>query len=142
MATLVGVIRRRKSMPPELHPAWDAFLAQAQRVEAARQALLGCLPVGRIDPAPVPVGLDLLRDELTAVAGVLGHWRAPAVEAPWQACRIAVAESLEAIPGARAVAAATGELEEMLDAVGGVVEPLDAWHDAELAWLRQRRRGR
>lgn len=127
-------------MPPELQRAWDAFQVQAERVEAARQALLGCLPVGRIDPAPVPVGLDLLRDELAAVSAVLEQWRVPPMEAAWQACRCAVEEALGAVPEARAVSAETGELEELLDAVGGVVEPLDAWHEAEVAWLRQRRR--
>lgn len=134
------MIRRRKSIPPELLPAWEAFQAQAERIEAARQALLGCLPVGRIDPAPVPVGLDLLRDEVTAVAGELHTWRTPVMEDAWQACRAAIDEALDAIPDARAVSATTGELEEMLDAVGGVVEPLDVWHEAEVAWLRQRRR--
>lgn len=127
-------------MPPDLRPAWQAFQAQAERVEAARHALLGCLPVGRIDPAPVPVGLDLLCDELTAVAGELGAWRTLVMEDAWVACSAAVHEALDRIPDARTVSAATGELEEMLDAVAGVVEPLDAWHDAERAWLRMRRR--
>lgn len=135
------MIARRKTMPPDLQPAWAAFQAQAERVEAARQALLGCLPVGRIDPAPVPVGLDLLRDELAAVAAELDGWRIPAMEEAWQACRASVDEALAQIPAARAVSATTGELEEMLDAVSGVVEPLDAWHEAGVAWLRQRRRG-
>lgn len=133
---------RRKTMPVELTPAWEAFEAQAERVEAARQALLGCLPVGRVDPAPVPVGLDLLRDELAAVAADLAAWRAPSVEQTWQKCRQAVHETLDGIPEARRVSATTGELEEMLEAVSAVVEPLDAWHDAEQAWLRQRRRDR
>jgi hypothetical protein len=39
------------------------------------------------------------------------------------------------------VSATTGELEEMLEAVGEVVEPLDAWHDAERHWLTLRTRG-
>ena len=135
------VIRqRRKTMPVELASAWEAFQAQAGRVEAARQALLGCLPVGRIDPAPVPVGLDLLHDELTAVAADLAAWRAPSVEQAWQKCREAVDETLDGIPEARRISATTGELEEMLEAVSAVVEPLDVWHDAEQAWLRQRRR--
>lgn len=134
------IVRRRKVMPEPLRPAWEVFQTQAGRVEAARQALLGCLPVGRIDPAPVPVGLDLLRDELAAVAVELHAWRTPVMEDAWQACRVAVDEALAGIPDARAVAVSTGELEEMLDAVGGVVELLDAWHDAERAWLRQRRR--
>lgn len=131
---------RRRTIPEHLAAPHAAFTAQAHRVEAARQALLGCLPIGRVDPAPVPVGLDLLAEELDAVAGDLDAWRVPAVEQAWQDCRKAVDEARGAIPEARQVAASTGELEDMLDAVSGVVEPLDAWHDAERAWLAQRRR--
>lgn len=129
-----------KSLPADLVPAWEAFRAQAERVESAREALLGCLPIGRVDPAPVPVGLDTLRDELEAVAGELHRWRVPAVDGHWQGCRRAVEEARGAIDPARAAAEATGELEELLDAVSDVVEPLDAWHEAELAWRRLRRR--
>lgn len=129
---------RRKQIPPELRPAWEAFQSQAERVERARQALLGCLPVGRVDPVPVPVGLDLLRDEVQAVRAELGAWRTGAVETQWQACAAALDEAVQAIPAARRVAEATGELEELLDAVGEVVEPLDAWHDAERHWLSLR----
>jgi hypothetical protein len=128
-------------MPPHLAQPWSAFLTQAQRVEDARQALLGCLPVGRVDPAPVPVGLDLLRDELRAVDGDLGAWRTPAVEAQWLACRAALAESLEHIEPTRATAQGTDELEVLLDAVTDVVEPLDVWQDAERHWRSLRVRG-
>jgi hypothetical protein len=132
---------KRKQMPPALVPAWEAFQAQAERVESARRALLSCLPVGRVEPAPIAVGLDLLGDELAAVEPHLDEWRVEPVEPQWQACVAAFAEAREAIPEAREVAATTGELEELLDAVGDVVEPLDAWHDAERHWLRLRVRG-
>jgi hypothetical protein len=132
---------RRKQVPPHLSGQWAAFAAQAERVEAARQALLGCLPVGRVDPAPVPVGLDLLRDELVAVREELDRWRVAPIEAEWQACATAIAEALEHIEPARAAAAETDELEELLAAVSDVIEPLDVWQDAERAWraLRSRR---
>ncbi len=129
---------RRKQMPEELRPAWEAFQEQAERVEKARSALLSCLPVGRVEPAPIGVGLDLLRDEIAAVEPHMEVWRVPAVEADWQACRAAMKESVEAIPNAHHVAETTGELEELLEAIADVVEPLDAWHDAERNWLRQR----
>jgi hypothetical protein len=129
---------KRKQMPPELAPAWEAFQAQAERIEKARQALLSCLPVGRVEPAPIAVGLDLLRDELAAVEPDLGAWRVAQVETRWQECRQAFTEAREAIPEALEVAATSGELEELLDAVGDVVAPLDAWHDAERHWLRLR----
>ena len=129
---------RRKTMPPQLRPAHAAFEAQAGRVEGARQALLSCLPVGRVDPAPVPVGLDLLRDELTAVRAELGAWRVPEVEREWLACRTAVEEAFAGFDEAHRVATGSTELEQLLEAVGDVVEPLDAWADAERAWLALR----
>jgi hypothetical protein len=129
---------RRKRMPADLTPAWETFQAQAERVEAARQALLRCLPVGRVEPAPVGLGLDLLRDELADVAHQLAQWRIPQLEVHWVACVDAFAEAVDAIPEAHEVAGTTAELEELLDAVAGVVAPLDAWHDAERAWLRLR----
>jgi hypothetical protein len=131
---------RRKHIPEDLRPAWSAFVAQAERVEQARRALLGCLPVGRVDPAPVPVGLDLLRDELQAVTADLDAWRVDEVADAWAACRDAVEESLQAIPRAHHVAATSGELEELLGAVADVVEPLDAWGAAERRFLALRRR--
>ncbi len=132
----------RRVMPARLAAPWAAFGAQAERVEAARRALLGCLPVGRVDPVPVPVGLDLVRDELRAVVSDLGAWRVAEVEDAWQAVRAACAEADAAVDPAHHVARTSTELEELLGAVGDVVEPLDAWGDAEQAWLRLRERPR
>src|SRR5680860_1386830 len=109
---------RRKTMPPELQSAYAAFEAQAVRVESARRALLSCLPVGRVDPAPIPVGLDLLRDELTAVLGDMEAWRVPPVERQWRASRAAIKEALTGIPEVHRVASSSRELEELLGAVG------------------------
>lgn len=129
---------RRKRIPAELEPAFQAFRAQAERVEQARSALLSCLPVGRVDPAPVPVGLDLLRDELTAVDGELDAWHRDVIADHWAACSEAILQALAALPNAYRVAASSTELDDLLSAVGDAVEPLDAWHDAERAWLALR----
>jgi hypothetical protein len=134
------LVFKRKQVPPHLSGQWTAFAAQAERVEAARQALLGCLPVGRVDPAPIPVGLDLLRDELIAVRDELERWRVEPVEAQWQACAAAIAEALDHIEPARATAAETDELEQLLVAVTDVIEPLNVWQDAEHAWRALRSR--
>ena len=132
---------RRRKLPADLAPAYEAFSAQAERVEAARRALLSCLPVGRVDPVPVPVGLDLVADELRAVREDLDVWRVPPLEQAWGACLDAVDEALAAVPTAHHVAVTTTELEVLLGAVGDVVEPLDSWGDAERAWHRLRARG-
>jgi hypothetical protein len=125
-------------MPEPLRPAWEAFGRQAERVEKARQTLLSCLPVGRVDPAPVPVGLDVLHDELTDIAAVMEEWRVDEIAEQWQRCHEAVGEALAEIEPARRVAESTTELEELLDAVTDVVEPLDVWGEAERAWLKLR----
>lgn len=128
-------------MPPELAQAWDAFRRQAERVQDARRVVMSCLPVGRVDPAPVPVGLDVLRDELLALRPDLGTWRRDEVEKSWRACEESLDEALAAISGAARVARESTELEELLGAVADVLEPLgDAWSAAERQWLSLRRR--
>lgn len=129
---------RRKTMPADLLPAWEAFGAQAERVEQARQALLRCLPVGRVEPVPIGLGLDLLRDELEAVKAEMTSWLVPVSEADWLVCMAAIDEALTHIEPAREVSLTTGELEILLGAVTDVVEPLDAWATAERHWLRRR----
>ena len=129
----------RKTIPARLQPAHDAFLAQAERVQAARRVLLSCLPVGRVDPAPVPVGLGVLDDELAEVAARLAEWRAPETEDAWRACRDAVVQARTAVPRARELAETSGELEELLGAVQEAVEPLaEAWGAAERRWRQLR----
>ena len=128
-------------MPTRLQPAWETFAAQAERVQSARRVVLACLPVGRVEPAPVAVGLDVLADELTAVKAELDDWRAEEVEQRWRACAASIDEALGAIPAAKEVAASSTELEELLGAVADVVEPVgDAWEAAERHWRSLRRR--
>jgi hypothetical protein len=132
---------RRKTMPASLAPAWATFREHAERVQNARRVVMSCLPVGRVDPAPVPVGLDVLHDELIALQPELHTWRVDEVEAQWRECAAAIDVALAAIPQARHVAETSTELEELLGAVADVVEPLgDAFSAAERHWLGLRRR--
>ena len=132
---------RRKTMPAEFVPAWEAFTLQAKRVSDARRVVLSCLPVGRVEPAPIAVGLDVLADELAAVVAHMPLWRIDEVDKHWLLCRESIDEALSALPNAKHVAATTSELEELLGAVGEVVEPLgDAFSAAERHWLALRRR--
>ena len=135
------VMLRRKTMPPSLQPAWETFSTQAERVQSARRVVLDCLPVGRVEPAPVALGLDVLTDELAAVAPQLPQWRVEEVEKQWRQCAESIDEALAAIPAAKEVAASSSELEELLGAVADVVEPLgDAFQAAERHWRSLRRR--
>jgi hypothetical protein len=130
---------RRKVLPPELTPAFQTFSSQAERVQSARRVVMSCLPVGRVTPAPVPVGLDVLHDELTAVSEELPQWRVDPVDEQWRACAESIAEALAAIPAAKHVAETSTELEELLVAVSDVLEPLgDSFSAAERRWLSLR----
>lgn len=109
-------------------------------MEEARDALMSCLPVGRVDPAPVPVGLDLLRDVLLELRDGMDAWRVAEVEQEWGGCAEAIEESLANMPRAHEVAERSAELEELLGAVEDVDEPLGyAFTQAELRWRRLRR---
>ncbi|MGH8930465.1 MAG: hypothetical protein ACRDZO_07475 [Egibacteraceae bacterium] len=74
-----------------------------------------------------------------AVRRSMGGWRCDEVVVQWEACAASIDEALAAVPEAHRVARSSVELEELLGAVSDVVEPLDAWQDAERAWRRLRR---
>lgn len=132
----MAMFQRRPELPPEHHAKWWTFLDCAQAIEAGRRVLLGTLPTGRVEPAPVAVGVDALASSLEDVRGWMPAWRLPEIEADWTDCVAAVDEAHGNLDEVLAVAAATSELEELLEAVGDVVAPLDAFADAERAWRR------
>ncbi|MEO2108224.1 MAG: hypothetical protein ABGZ36_21615 [Actinomycetota bacterium] len=139
-ASSVAVIFRRKRLPDELVEPRRAFDDQVERLEAARGALMSCLPVGRVDPAPVEIGLDLVADTLAELSAELDAWRCPPLEGAWQGCVDAIAESRGTIAEAHRVARESTELEELLGAVEDVDEPLGhAFGQAEQAFNAQRR---
>ncbi len=133
----MALFQRRPELPAEHHDAWWAFLDCAQAIEAGRRVLLGTLPTGRVEPAPVAVGVDALRRSLDDVRAWMPAWRLPEIADDHGDCLTALDDADAALDEVLEVAAHTAELEELLDAVGEVVAPLDAFADAERAWRRQ-----
>ncbi len=134
------MIFRRKSLPEPLQVPYRLFSEQVERMEQARDALMSCLPVGRVDPAPVAVGLDLLSDTLDDIVKEMAGWRLPEIEKEWQGCVEAIEESRAHMPHAHEVASGSGELEELLAAIEDVDEPLGyGFQQAELRWRTLRR---
>ena len=129
-------------MPHDLAPAWEAFQAQAERVEKARTTLLDALPVGRSFPVPVSVGLDVLTETLDAVEPDLPEWRRPEVEQQWLDCAESFGVVRQQIPRARALAGERIDHPELVISVRNCVTPLDTWVDAERHWLKLRKRHR
>ena len=133
----MALFQRRPEMPADLHGAWWSFLDCAQAIEAGRRVLLGTLPTGRVEPAPVAVGADALARSLEDVTAWMPDWRLPEIEDAWADCVAAIEEARGSLDEVRQVAADTSELEELLEAVGEVVAPLDAFADAEQAFRRR-----
>lgn len=131
------MFQRKLPLPDAYHDAWWAFLDCAEVIEGGRRLLLGTLPTGRVEPAPIGVGLDALGRALDDCRGWMDRWRLEEVADEWAACHEALDESQAATPVVREVAATTGELEELLGAVEDVVAPLDAFADAERAFRRR-----
>jgi hypothetical protein len=131
------VFQRKPALPDELLPAWGAFLDCAEVIEGGRRLLLGTLPTGRVEPAPIGVGLDALDGAIDDARGWMPGWELPEVAGEWGDCHEALDEAQAAIPQVREVAATTGELEELLGSVEDVIAPLDAFADAERAFRRR-----
>jgi hypothetical protein len=132
----MALFQRKPELPADLAMAWRAFLDCAQAVEGGRRILLGTLPAGRVEPAPVAVGADAVVAAIHDARGWMDGWKVDELVAEWEDCHAALDEAEVAVTDLLDVAASTSELEELLEAVGEVVAPLDAFADAERGWHR------
>ena len=130
-------LRRRPPLPSDALVAWEAFLACAGRLEAGRRVLLGTLPVGRVQPAPIATGTGALRSAIEDVRGWMPDWRLPELDDEWSACHSALDRASAEIDAIDAVAASTEELDDVLDPVRHLMDRLDAFADAEAAFRRR-----
>lgn len=131
------LFQRKPPLPDDHLDAWRGFLDCAQVIESGRRVLLSTLPTGRIEPAPIGVGLDAVRGAIADAREWMPRWHLDEVAADWQDCRSAMDEAESNLQGVEVVAAETSELEELLEAVTDVVAPLDAFADAERTWRRR-----
>lgn len=128
---------RKPELPADLHEAWRAFLDCAEVIEGGRRVLLGVLPTGRVEPAPLGVGTDAVRRAVTDAREWMPRWELEPLRDEWQDCQAGLDEALRGCDEVDEVAGTTDELEELLTAVQDVIEALDVFADAERAWRRQ-----
>jgi hypothetical protein len=131
------VFRRKPELPADLHDAWWSFLDCAEVIEGGRRVLLGTLPTGRVEPAPIAVGTDAVRRAIADARDWMPRWKLDELAEEWDDCQRALAEAEGGTVELDEVAASTGELEELLEACQGVIDPLDTFADAERAWRRR-----
>lgn len=131
------MFKRKPILPEGHHAAWQAFLDCAEVIEGGRRVLLGTLPTGRVEPAPIAVGTDAMRKAIADARMWLPKWLLSELSDDHALCSRRLDEAEKALAELDVVAASTSELEELLEAVQDVVEPLDAFADAERAFRRR-----
>lgn len=131
------LLQRRPALPAALEPAWWAFLDCCDVLEGGRRVLLGVLPVGRVEPAPITVGTTALRQAVADVRAWMPGWRIEALADEWRACSDALDRTEQALARIDAIAASTDELDDVLDPVRHLMDRLDAFADAEAAFRRR-----
>jgi hypothetical protein len=151
----MALFSRKPDLPADLHDAWWAFLDCAEVIEGGRRVLLGTLPTGRVEPAPIPVGLASMRQAIEDAREWMPRWRVPApppdvetgpggaearhvtdLAEAWDKASRSLDEAEEGCTHVAEVAASTRELEELLEAFQDVIDPLDSFSDAERAWRK------
>ena len=131
------MFRRKPELPEDRREEWRSFLDCAEVIEGGRRVLLGTLPTGRVEPAPIAVGADAQRQAIVDARGWMDDWRIEELEHEWQDCVKALDEAEAALDEVVEVAAPTNELEELLESLQGVIDPLDVFADAEKEWRRR-----
>ncbi len=133
------MFRRRPELPADLHDAWWAFIDCAEVIEGGRRVLLGVLPTGRVEPAPIAVGTDAVRRAIADARAWMPAWAVDELAEDWQECHDALDAAEAGCGHVDEVAASTDELEELLEAFQDVIDPLDTFADAERSWRRRYR---
>lgn len=131
------MFRRKPDLPPDLHPAWWAFVDCAEVIEAGRRVLLGTLPTGRVEPAPIGAGTDAVRRAIADARAWMPAWDLDDLHDAWVGCATALDDAEAALDEVDEVAASTDELEELLTILQDVIDPLDTFADAEREWRRR-----
>jgi hypothetical protein len=106
------------------------FLAATAHVEAAKEALVRCVPTGRDHGRPLGEGVFAFEEGLEHAAESMPDWRAAEVEPEWLRCESALRKARNRAEELRTEAPDLG-FEPLLAAVGDLLEPLEAFEAAE-----------
>lgn len=133
--------RRRRPVPPDAPIVWRAFEAVSERIEAGKAALVAAVPTARVEGRPLAESLSEFEAQLRAARDRMDGWRRVEHQGLWAACRDGLDDSLRLAEGAR-LQAPSLDFEGLVDLIGEMLEPLDAFAEAERRLnLPIRRRG-
>ena len=126
---------RRRRLPPDVQPAFDAFVEVVDHVERGKAALTESVPSTRFAGRPLADSLLEFEDELRAAADGMAGWRRPEIGAAWEAADAGLRSSRERAERLRTEAPELGGFEGLIGLIGDLLAPLDAFGDARDALL-------
>lgn len=129
----------RRRLPDELEAPFVAFGVVVAALERGKAALLASVPTTRLPGRPLADTLVEFEEALLEASASMGPWRAPALEAVWSRADAGLATSRELARRIRLEAPEPEGFEALVGTIGDLLDPLDAFHEAEERFARLRR---
>jgi hypothetical protein len=124
---------RRKVLPEELVTAEGAFQAVLAELEPAKAALAEVMPGTRLPGRPLDDALEEFTSRLTRALALMPGWRRTPLEAEWTACENGLEQSIVLARGIGRGSEPAG-FTSLLGLVQALLDPLDPFHEAEVAF--------
>ena len=135
------MFRRRRELPADLRAAEHAFHAVLDLVEPAKAGLADVLPTTRMPGRPFGHALAEFVQRLEGAKHAMLAWQDGALQGSREACDAGLLEALDRAHRISSEGAEVEGFEALLGLVESLLDPLEPFADAELAF-RDRRRGR
>jgi hypothetical protein len=132
------VIVRRKSLPPELVPAHDAFLQVLREIEPAKAELTEVVPSTRLPGRPLADALVVFEAGLRRGAELMPAWRRTELEAEWSACEAGLRRAMDLAARLLSEAPELGGFGGLLGVVQDLLDPLEPFEAASQAFAARR----
>jgi hypothetical protein len=132
---------RRRRLPPDLQPAFDAFAGVMDCVERGSAALTQSVPSTRFGGRPLADTLLEFEEALDEAAAGMPAWRRPEVEEAWTRADASLRTARERAERMRTEAPDLGGFEGLVALIGDLLAPLEVFAAAAEAFAARRRRG-
>lgn len=129
----------RRRLPEELEAPFAAFGRVAAAIERGKRSLLASVPNTRLPGRPLADTLVEYEDALADAAHSMEAWRVPVLDEVWSRAAAGLAAARDLARRVRLEAPEPQGFEALVGTIGDLLDPLDAFHDAEERFGRLRR---
>jgi hypothetical protein len=131
---------RRKRLPAELAPAFDAFRRVLDEIEPAKAGLTDIVPGSRLPGRPVGDAVAEFVAGVDRASALMAAWRRPQLETVWSACADGLSEARADATALLAGTTEAGGFGDLLAIVERLLDRLEPFADAEARFGELRRR--